>query len=99
MHDLGADLLLFIIFLPSCAGKTTLTRDLLRHFKDFTFSVSCTTRKPRSTEVDGRDYFFIDRDDFQRRVDEGKFVEWAEVHGNFYGTSTAELDRARAEGK
>lgn len=99
MRDPGSDLLLLIICSPSGAGKTTLTRDLLRHFKDFTFSVSCTTRKPRTTEVDGRDYFFIDKGDFQRRVSEGAFVEWAEVHGNFYGTSIAELDRARQEGK
>ncbi len=99
MRDPGSDLLLLIICSPSGAGKTTLTRDLLRHFRDFTFSVSCTTRKPRPTEVDGRDYFFIDKDDFKRRVDEGAFVEWAEVHGNFYGTSIAELDRARGEGK
>jgi guanylate kinase len=99
MRDPGSDLLLLIICSPSGAGKTTLTRDLLRHFKDFTFSVSCTTRKPRATEVDGRDYFFIDKEEFKRRVDEGAFVEWAEVHGNFYGTSIAELDRARSEGK
>jgi len=99
MRDPGSDLLLLVICSPSGAGKTTLTRDLLRHFKDFTFSVSCTTRKPRATEVDGRDYFFIDKPDFQRRVAEGAFVEWAEVHGNFYGTSLAELDRARHEGK
>lgn len=99
MRDPGSDLLLLIICSPSGAGKTTLTRDLLRHFKDFTFSVSCTTRKPRPTEVDGRDYFFIDKEEFKRRVDEGAFVEWAEVHGNFYGTSIAELDRARGEGK
>ncbi len=99
MDDPGADLLLLTICSPSGAGKTTLTRDLLRHFKEFTFSVSCTTRKPRATEVDGRDYFFIERESFQQRVEEGKFVEWAEVHGNYYGTSLAELDRARAENK
>lgn len=99
MSDPGADLLLLIICSPSGAGKTTLTRDLMRHFKDFTFSVSCTTRKPRSTEVDGRDYFFVDRDSFKQRVKAGEFVEWAEVHGNFYGTSLAELERARSENK
>ncbi len=99
MNDPGSDLLLLIICSPSGAGKTTLTRDLLRHFKDFTFSVSCTTRKPRTTEVDGRDYFFIDRDSFRERVEAEQFVEWAEVHGNYYGTSLAELDRARAENK
>jgi len=99
MHDLGTDLLLFIICSPSGAGKTTLTRELLRSFRPLTFSVSCTTRKPRAAEVDGRDYFFVSREDFMHRVEAGAFVEWAEVHGNLYGTSTSELDRARSEDK
>ena len=99
MHDPGSDLLLFMICSPSGAGKTTLTRDLLQTFDQLTFSVSCTTRKPRPGEVDGRDYFFIARDEFMRRVQLGAFLEWAEVHGNLYGTSLSELDRARAEGK
>ena len=99
MHDPGSDLLLFIICSPSGAGKTTLTRDLLQTFDKLTFSVSCTTRKPRTGEVDGRDYFFIGRDEFMRRVQLGAFLEWAEVHGNLYGTSLSELERTRAEGK
>src|SRR3954471_8329124 len=99
MHDLGSDLLLLTICSPSGAGKTTLTRELLRSFSRLTFSVSCTTRKPRVTEVDGRDYFFIDKEEFQKRVAAGAFIEWAEVHGNFYGTSISELSRARSEGK
>jgi guanylate kinase len=99
MLDPGADLLLFIVCSPSGAGKTTLTRELLRTFSRLTFSVSCTTRKPRGTEVDGRDYFFISRDEFMHRVDQGAFVEWAEVHGNLYGTTLMELERARAEEK
>lgn len=99
MTSHASDLLLLVICSPSGAGKTTLTRELMSHFKDFTFSVSCTTRKPRNTEVDGRDYFFIDKAEFQRRAAEDSFVEWAEVHGNLYGTSLSELDRARAEGK
>lgn len=99
MHDLGSDLLLLIVCSPSGAGKTTLTRELLRTFSSLTFSVSCTTRRPRATEVDGRDYFFVDRGDFERRVGAGAFIEWAEVHGNLYGTSLSELARAREEGK
>jgi guanylate kinase len=99
MHDPGADLLLFIVCSPSGAGKTTLTRSLLSTFSTLTFSVSCTTRKPRAAEVDGRDYFFISRDDFKRRIEAGAFVEWAEVHGNLYGTSISELERARGEDK
>ncbi len=99
MRDPGSDLLLLIICSPSGAGKTTLTRDLLRHFRDFTFSVSCTTRSPRAAEVEGRDYFFVDQPRFEQLVMEGAFVEWARVHGNCYGTSLAELERARREGK
>lgn len=93
------DLLLLILSSPSGAGKTTLTRELLRTFSDFTFSVSHTTRRPRAAEVAGRDYHFVGRDEFERMVRSGAFVEWAEVHGNLYGTSLAELERARAEGK
>lgn len=99
MLDPGADLLLLIVCSPSGAGKTTLTRELLRTFGRLTFSVSCTTRKPRGTEVDGRDYFFISREEFLRRVEAGAFVEWAEVHGNLYGTTLSELERARSEDK
>ncbi|MET0284423.1 MAG: guanylate kinase [Polyangiales bacterium] len=99
MLDPGADLLLLIVCSPSGAGKTTLTRELLSMFGRLTFSVSCTTRKPRGTEVDGRDYFFTSREDFMRKVEAGAFVEWAEVHGNLYGTTISELDRARSEEK
>ena len=99
MQDVGSDLLLLIVCSPSGAGKTTLTRELLRTFPSLTFSVSCTTRKPRSAEVDGRDYFFIDRPEFERRVATGAFIEWAEVHGNLYGTSISELTRAREQSK
>jgi guanylate kinase len=99
MSDLANDLLLLIICSPSGAGKSSLTRELLGHFKDFTFSVSCTTRKPRNTEVHGREYFFLDKDDFKRKVAAGDFIEWAEVHDNYYGTTLAELERAKSEGK
>jgi guanylate kinase len=91
------ELLLLIISSPSGAGKTTLTRDLLAHFNDLTFSVSHTTRKPRAGEIEGQDYYFVSRPKFDELVDTHAFVEWAEVHGNFYGTSLAEIDRARSE--
>lgn len=91
--------LLLIISSPSGAGKTTLTRDLLEQFPDMTFSVSHTTRGPRASERDGSDYHFVSREEFQRLVDEGRFAEWAHVHGNSYGTSLNEIDRAAAAGK
>ncbi|MBZ0115784.1 MAG: guanylate kinase, partial [Sandaracinaceae bacterium] len=93
------ELLLLILCSPSGAGKTTLTRHLLAQMPELTFSVSHTTRKPRANETHGSDYHFVDRPAFQRMVDEGRFAEWAEVHGNFYGTSTDELARAKAQGK
>jgi guanylate kinase len=92
------DLLLLIISSPSGAGKTTLTRRLLQQFPDLTFSVSHTTREPRPSEVDGNDYHFVERSKFKNMIETGYFAEWAEVHGNFYGTSVSELDRARARG-
>lgn len=70
---------------PSGAGKSTLCGNL-RHAPDFVYSVSCTTRAPRPGEIDGEDYFFLTREIFERRIERGDFLEYAEVHGNFYGT-------------
>ena len=97
MSPLDRDFLLLILSSPSGAGKTTLTRKLLTEHPELRFSVSHTTRAPRPNEVDGRDYHFVDRTKFQTLVAQGAFLEWAEVHGNLYGTSVAEIDRARAE--
>lgn len=99
MATMDEDLLLLIISSPSGAGKTTLTRDLLERYPELTFSVSHTTRKPRASEVHGREYHFIDRAEFSRMTQENAFAEWAEVHGNLYGTSLAEIERCRREGK
>lgn len=93
------DLLLLILCSPSGAGKSTLTRFLLEKLPELTFSVSHTTRRPRPNEVDGVHYHFVEREVFARMVDAGAFAEWAHVHGNLYGTSTTELERARREGK
>jgi len=93
------DLLLLIISSPSGAGKTTLTHKLLRRRPTFGFSVSHTTRAPRKGEVDGKDYHFVDAPTFRTMVDRGAFAEWAEVHGNLYGTALSEIDRCRAAGK
>ena len=93
------DLILLIISSPSGAGKTTLTNRLLQEFSEFRFSVSHTTRQPRANEVDGQDYYFVDEKAFRDIIDENGFAEWAEVHGNLYGTSVTEIALARAAGK
>ncbi len=77
--------ILFVISAPSGAGKSTLL-ERLRPNQDFVYSVSCTTREPRPGEAEGRDYFFLAKGEFQRRIAAGDFIEWAEVHGNYYGT-------------
>jgi guanylate kinase len=89
--------LLLVLSSPSGAGKTTLTRRLRERFPALRFSVSHTTRKPRANEVDGKDYHFVDRHQFDALVDADAFVEWAEVHGNCYGTSRTEIDRAKKD--
>jgi guanylate kinase len=80
---------LFVISAPSGTGKTTLIRPVLKQFPQLSYSISHTTRKPRKGEVDGKDYFFIDEKGFQNLIDQDQWIEWARVHGNFYGTSKA----------
>jgi guanylate kinase len=86
---------LYILSAPSGTGKTTLIRNLLdggsHAVGDLHFSVSHTTRPARRQEVDGEHYHFVDRNVFQRMIDTGAFLEWAEVHGNLYGTSREEV--------
>ncbi|HEX8276653.1 MAG TPA: guanylate kinase [Longimicrobiaceae bacterium] len=88
-----------ILSAPSGGGKTTVARMLGRRRGDIAFSVSATTRAPRRHEADGRDYWFVEPDEFRRMADSGELVEWAEVHGNLYGTPRANLDRAVEAGK
>jgi guanylate kinase len=85
----------FIISAPSGSGKSTLTHRLIEELR---FSISYTTRAPRGQEVDGKEYFFISREEFEDRVNKGEFLEHAEVFGNYYGTHVSELDRAAGEG-
>jgi guanylate kinase len=91
--------LLVVISAPSGTGKTTLTHMLLKEFPNMEFSVSYTTRPPRPGEVNGKDYFFVDRETFERMIEEGDFLEWAEVYGNLYGTSKSQVLKALNEGK
>ncbi len=88
-----------MISAPSGSGKTTLVQKLIASFSDLRFSVSYTTRVPRGAERDGVDYHFVTRDEFQEKIRRGELLEWAEVHGNLYGTSKPETERIRAEGR
>lgn len=89
--------LLLILSSPSGAGKTTLTRKLREKFPTLRFSVSHTTRKPRANERDGKDYHFVDKKQFDELVEREAFLEWAHVHDNCYGTSLAEIERAKSD--
>ena len=89
---------LFIISAPSGGGKTTLSKAVVNRFKDILYSVSYTTRSPRNSEQDGVDYYFIQRKDFEKRIESGHWAEWAEVHGNYYGTSAEFLDKGLDSG-
>ena len=85
-----------IVSSPSGAGKTTLTRRLMQAVDGLVFSVSHTTRQPRSSEVNGREYHFVSPDEFRSLVERDEFLEWATVHQSLYGTARSELVRAGA---
>jgi guanylate kinase len=89
---------LVVISGPSGVGKSTISREVLRR-SGATFSVSATTRQPRPGEVDGRDYHFVDRSAFERMIEQGQLLEWAEVFGNLYGTPAGPVREAMAAGK
>ena len=85
---------------PSGCGKTTIIRELMQYFDCFDFSISATSRQPREGEADGREYYFLSRDEFRRRAERDEFLEWEEVYqGTCYGTLKSEIDRIWAAGK
>jgi len=88
-----------VLSAPAGAGKTTLARALVTREVDFAFSISATTRAPRGNEVDGVDYFFLQEEEFLRRVEGGEFAEWARVHGDLYGTPRSSLLEAGRGGR
>jgi guanylate kinase len=89
---------LYVISAPSGAGKTTLCKEVIDIFPSLRHSVSFTTRAIRPGETDGKDYFFVSHGEFERMVAAGEFAEWAEVHGNCYGTSLRTLEECRSAG-
>src|ERR1039458_1584240 len=90
--------ILFIISAPSGSGKSTLVNEVRKQLTGIEFSVSWTTRAPRGSEQHGREYNFTTRDQFERMIAAGVFLEYAEVFGSYYGTARQSLDEARAAG-
>jgi len=90
--------LLVVVSSPSGGGKGTLIDRVLKTVPGLSYSVSFTTRAPRVTEQDGREYFFVDRATFEQMIGRGEFLEWADVYGQLYGTSAQQVERERAAG-
>jgi len=90
---------LIVISAPSGSGKTTIAKEIMRRNPLLGFSVSATTRAKRAEEINGRDYFFLTKGEFAKKVESGEFVEWEEFYGNRYGTLKAEIDRLLRKGQ
>lgn len=90
---------LFVLSGSSGVGKGTVLKGFLEKNPNFMLSISCTTRKPRPGEIDGVNYFFISKDEFENCIKENKFLEWAEFAGNFYGTKKKYIKQCLDEGK
>ncbi len=90
---------LFVLSGSSGVGKGTVLKGFLEKNPDFMLSISCTTRKPRPGEIDGVNYFFISKEEFETCIQENKFLEWAEFAGNFYGTKKKYINQCLEEGK
>ena len=90
---------LIVISGPSGAGKGTICKELLKREDNLYISVSATTRSPREGEVHGVNYYFLTKEEFKKKVDNNEFLEWAEVHGNYYGTPKFNVEEMINEGK
>jgi len=89
---------IFILSGPAGAGKGTLRKILFDEIGGLEYSVSCTTRRKRPCETEGLDYYYVTRDDFTRMIENDEFLEWAEVHGNYYGTRKSDVEKVLVEG-
>jgi len=92
-EDLNHEPLLIVVSSPSGAGKTSVCREILKNNDSIQISISATTRKPRQNEVNGVDYNFISRDDFQKKIQDSQFLEYAEVFDNFYGSLSKDVEK------
>lgn len=91
--------LLFVVSAPSGAGKTTLCREMVSLVPNLDYSISYTTRPIRPREKHGKDYYFVDRNEFERSIERGEFAEWAEVHRHLYGTHQGVLEKSMEQGR
>lgn len=99
MKSASQNPLVYIISAPSGSGKSTLVNELLKSVRDLEFSISYTTRAPRGSESDGRQYYFVSRKEFEKMIREDEFLEHAEVFGNYYGTASRFLHEAEKNGR
>ena len=90
--------LLMVVSGPSGTGKGTVCSELLAQAEDLAYSISATTRQPRAGEVDGKNYYFMDKPDFEQKIAEGGFLEYANVYGNYYGTPLGKIEERLAKG-
>ena len=90
--------LLIVVSGPSGTGKGTVCSELLAQAQDLAYSISATTRQPRAGEVDGKNYYFMDKADFEKKIAEGGFLEYANVYGNYYGTPLAKIEERLSKG-
>ena len=91
--------LLMVVSGPSGTGKGTVCSELLAQAEDLAYSISATTRQPRAGEVDGKNYYFMDKADFEQKIAEGGFLEYANVYGNYYGTPLGKIEERLAKGE
>ncbi len=91
--------LVFVVSAPAGTGKTTLVRMLAKEFNCIAESISCTTRSRRASEEEGKDYYFLSKEDFVKKIAQNEFLEYAEVFGNYYGTSRKHIESLLASGK
>ena len=90
--------MLIVISAPSGCGKTTIAREILRRHPEMIFSVSATTRKRRDGEVDGKDYFFLSQEEFEKRIRDGQLAEWEMIYGDYYGSLRNQIESALRSG-